>query len=232
MLIGALQRFSLLDYPGKISCIVFTQGCNFRCPYCHNPELVDSRLFMPKIMPQVFFSFLEKRIKKIDAVVITGGEPTIQSDLPEFIRKIKALDFLVKLDTNGSRPEVLSALLDNKLLDYIAMDIKAPLDLYGKISGVYKNGSLNTAIRESIDLIINSEVEHEFRTTIVKDLLSKEHILNISGLIPGAKKYVLQNFVPSKTLDHRFMDSTTFSQSDLDDLTHKLKALPLKFEIR
>ncbi len=232
MLIGALQRFSLLDYPGKISCIVFTQGCNFRCPYCHNPELVDSRLFMPKIMPQVFFSFLEKRIQKIDAVVITGGEPTIQSDLPDFVQKIKTLGFQVKLDTNGSHPEVLSALLEKKLLDYIAMDIKAPLDLYEKVSGVSKNGSLNTAILKSIELIIKSNVDHEFRTTIVKDLLSKADILAIAGMVKGAQSYILQNFVPSKTLDHTFLDCTTFNQSDLDDLLQRLEALHLKCEVR
>ena len=232
MLIGALQKFSLLDYPGKISCIIFTQGCNFRCPYCHNPELVDPQLFMPKIMPQVFFSFLEKRVKKIDAVVITGGEPTIQSDLLDFIRKIKKLDFLVKLDTNGSQPEVLSTLLKNKLLDYIAMDIKAVPTLYEKVCGVSKNGSLSDVILKSINLIINSQVQHEFRTTIVKDLLSKEHILNISKLIKGAKKYVLQNFVPSKTLDHRFMGSETFDKNDLDDIVRKLEDADLNCEIR
>jgi pyruvate formate lyase activating enzyme len=232
MLIGAFQKFSLIDYPDKISCIVFTQGCNFRCPYCHNPELVDRRQFMPTIMPRLFFEFLEKRVKKIDAVVITGGEPTIQSDLQEFIEKIKELGFLVKLDTNGSHPEVLSALIQKKLLDYIAMDIKAPLALYKRISGVSTNGFKNSDILKSIKLIINAAVNHEFRTTIVKDLLSKENILQIADMAKGAQKFVLQNFVPSKTLDHRFMESTPFSQTDLDEVVHKLEALPFQCEVR
>jgi pyruvate formate lyase activating enzyme len=232
MLIGALQRFSLLDFPGKISCIVFTQGCNFRCPFCHNPELVSPALFMPVMMPRVFFDFLEKRIKKIDGVVITGGEPTIQSDLVVFIQKIKDMGFLVKLDTNGSRPEILSALLEQGLLDYIAMDIKAPPRLYAEVSGVSSNGVLPGAILRSIKLIIASGVEHEFRTTVVRDFLDTAQIMEIAALVRGSAHYVLQKFIPSKTLDHRFLKFSTFEQHELDELEDKLKELQIHCTVR
>jgi pyruvate formate lyase activating enzyme len=232
MLIGALQRFSLLDYPGKISCIVFTQGCNFRCPYCHNPELVEPHFFMLKILPPVVFSFLAKRIKKIDAVVITGGEPTIQSDLVNFVQKIKDMGFLVKLDTNGSNPEVLARLLENKLLDYIAMDIKAPLPLYQKVTRTFGNGSLSERIKKSIQLILASGINYEFRTTVVKEMLTTEDILEIAGMIEGANQYVLQRFVPSKTLDHTFLSHTSFSQKDFDLLLNRFVGLNISCSVR
>jgi pyruvate formate lyase activating enzyme len=232
MLIGALQRFSLLDYPGKISCIVFTQGCNFRCPYCHNPELVSPESFQPVMMPRLFFDFLAARTKKIDGVVITGGEPTIQSDIVDFIKKIKEMGFLVKLDTNGSRPEILSSLLEQGLLDYIAMDIKAPPRLYAEVTGVAKNGMLAGAVTKSIRAIIDSGVGHEFRTTVVRDLLDAAQIVEIAGLARGAARYVLQRFVPSKTLDHRFMDYASPEQSELDELAGKIEALKIPCSVR
>ncbi len=232
MLIGALQRFSLLDFPGKISCIVFTQGCNLRCPYCHNPELVLPDMFTSVMMPRVFFDFLAARTKKIDGVVITGGEPTIQGDLADFIQKIKDIGFLVKLDTNGSRPKVLSSLLKRGLLDYIAMDIKAPLRLYAKVSGVSSNERLAEAVTESVRLIMDSGVEHEFRTTVVRDFLDADRIIEIGGLVRGAARYILQRFVPSKTLDHRFMNYTSFEQNELDELAAKLKDLRIPCSVR
>ncbi len=232
MLIGALQRFSLIDYPGRISCIVFTQGCNFRCPFCHNPELVNPDLFTPTLMPGILFDFLEKRVRKLDAVVITGGEPTIHADLAEIIQEIKHLGFLVKLDTNGSHPEILESLIERRLVDYIAMDIKAPLRLYDRACGVPMQERLRQAIRQSIRLIIDSGIRHEFRTTIVRDLLHKAHILEIASLVRGANSYVLQNFVPSKTLDRSFLDYSPFEQNDLDELMGRMKELQVSCTVR
>lgn len=219
MLIGGLHKVSLINYPGKISAVVFTQGCVFRCPYCHNPELVNPKLFVKPIPEDEVLNFLEKRKGKLDAVVITGGEPTIQKDLPEFIKKIKAMGFLVKLDTNGVNPEMLAGLLSEKLLDYVAMDLKAPLEKYEKI---VKAKAALADIERSIKLIMSSAVDYEFRTTVVKDFLSKKDILKIGEMIKGAKRYVLQKFVPSKTLDRKFMKASTYSDEELEELRAEL----------
>jgi len=153
MKIGGLQKFSLLDYPGKISAVIFTQGCNFRCAYCHNPELVDPERFQACIPEEEVFAYLKKRRGLLEAVTVTGGEPTIQKGLIPFIRRIKAMGYLVKLDTNGSMPEVLEELIRQKLIDYIAMDIKAPLEKYEDVIGVPVNWEI---IRQSIDVIKES----------------------------------------------------------------------------
>ncbi|HRR41920.1 MAG TPA: anaerobic ribonucleoside-triphosphate reductase activating protein, partial [Syntrophales bacterium] len=134
MNIGALQKFSLIEYPGKICAIVFTQGCNFRCPYCHNRELVDPEAYGPTITESDVFSFLEKRKKKLDAVTVTGGEPTLQPDIFSFLEKLKTMGYLTKVDSNGSHPEVLKKLIDSRLVDYIALDVKAPLARYREIT--------------------------------------------------------------------------------------------------
>lgn len=211
MIIGSMQRFSLIDYPGKICAIVFTQGCNFRCPYCHNPELVNPEEFGESIAHDEIFSFLKKRMGKIDAVSITGGEPMLQKDLVQFIRKVKNLGYLVKIDTNGSVPEVLEELIGQRLLDWIAMDVKAPLDKYKKITRT----SVNTgSIEKSIRLVMNSGIDYEFRTTVVKSLLNEDDIEKIGMLIKGADRYVLQKFVPSKTLNPKFMDKETFAETE------------------
>ena len=157
MLIGGLQKTSLLDFPDKISAIVFTAGCNFRCGYCHNPELINSIAPVTEV-----FEFLKNRVGKLEGVVITGGEPCLQKDLPEFIKQVKSLGFAVKLDTNGSYPEMLAKVLPD--LDYVAMDIKAPLEKYSAVANW--NGDVEN-IRKSIDMIMNSGVDYEFRTTVV-----------------------------------------------------------------
>jgi len=167
MKIGGFQRFSLIDYPAKISAIIFTQGCNFRCPYCHNPELVDPKLFTSAIDEDLILSFLRKRVGKLDGVVITGGEPLLQHDLIEFIKKVKEMGYLIKLDTNGSYPEKLERLLD--LIDYIAMDIKAPLEKY---HDVVRTDVCTEKIMESITIILNGDIDYEFRTTVVKAFLT------------------------------------------------------------
>ncbi|MEI7671637.1 MAG: anaerobic ribonucleoside-triphosphate reductase activating protein, partial [Deltaproteobacteria bacterium] len=174
MKIGGLQKFSLIDYPGRISAIVFTQGCNFRCPYCHNPELVDPEQYGPLILEEEVLSFLEKRRGKLEAVTVTGGEPTLQADLEEFLQQIKAMGYLAKVDTNGSNPEMLERLIRGQLVDYLALDVKGPLRKYGQIV----NARVETAmIRRSIELITASEIQHEFRTTVVRSQLDKDDLI-------------------------------------------------------
>lgn len=216
MKIGGLQKVSLIDYPGMISGIIFLQGCNFRCSYCHNPELVDPELFQPCITEKEVLDFLHTRIGKLDAVSITGGEPTIQSKLIPFIGQIKKMGFAFKIDTNGTQPQIVKALLSEKLIDYIAMDIKAPLDKYEGIANVPVNTDL---IQESIRLIIKSKIPHEFRTTVVQSQLDEKDIVSIAKLISGASHYVLQNFVPTKTLDTLFLKEKSHS----DELLQKIK---------
>ena len=159
MKIGGLQRISLIDYPGKICAIVFTQGCNFRCPYCHNPELVDPRQYGPAVKEEDVLSFLEKRKGKLEAVAVTGGEPMIQKNLDRFLEKVKGMGYLIKVDTNGSKPEVLEKVIRRRLVDYLAMDIKGPLERYAQIASVKVDTS---KISRSIELITSSEIDHEF----------------------------------------------------------------------
>jgi pyruvate formate lyase activating enzyme len=222
MLIGGFQRFSLIDYPGKICAIVFTQGCNFRCPYCHNPELVDPKLFSHPIPEADIFAFLETRRGKLDAVVITGGEPTLQPDLIDFISKTKALNFLVKLDTNGSSPGILRELIELNIVDYLAMDVKAPLERYQEIT----NSKVDQAkIKASIELIRHSGLDYEFRTTVVKSQLGKNDILAIGKLIRGSKRYIMQKFVPETVLDQKFLDGVmSYTDEDLVCLRDEVKS--------
>ena len=228
MLIGGLQRFSLIDYPGKISAVVFTQGCNFRCPYCHNPELVSFNR-EGLIEENYILSFLEERRGKIDGVVLTGGEPTLQSDLVDFLREIKNLGFLVKLDTNGSCPEIIEELLERKLLDYIAMDIKGSLENYSEIINVKVDIE---KIKKSIDIIMHSGVSYEFRTTIVKSQLKRDDILKIGESIRSAELYVLQSFRPTKTLDPNFLKETSYTKEELEDIASSLKKLVKRTIVR
>ncbi|HID20305.1 MAG TPA: anaerobic ribonucleoside-triphosphate reductase activating protein [Methanophagales archaeon] len=229
MLIGGFQRFSLIDYPGKICAIVFTQGCNFRCPYCHNPELVDPKHFSHSIPEEDIFAFLESRRGKLDAVEITGGEPTLQPDLIEFIRKIKALNYLVKLDTNGSNPEIIRALIELKIVDYLAMDVKAPLARYPEIT----NSNIDPAkINQSIELIKHSGLDYEFRTTVVKSQLGKTDILEIGKQIRDSKRYVLQKFVPVKVLDQNYLDDVIYTETDLECLRNAVKSYVAECVVR
>jgi len=214
MIIGGFQRFSLIDYPDKICAIVFTQGCNFRCPYCHNPELVDSKR-SPTIglKEDEILSFLDRRKGKLNAVTITGGEPLLQNDLPAFISAIKRLGYLIKLDTNGSFPSRLKGIIQSKMVDYIAMDIKTSLDKYHQI---IKRKIDTRKILDSIRLIMDSGLEYEFRTTVVKALFEKNDFYKIGQLIKKARLYVLQKFVSSKTLDDTFLDMKSCTDEELD----------------
>ncbi len=211
MIFGGLEKITLVDYPGKVACVVYTIGCNFHCPYCHNPELVDETV-ETHITEDEFFAFLDSRKKVLDGVVITGGEPTIHDDLPRVIKKIKDKGFLVKLDSNGTRPDMLRFLMGDGLIDYIAMDIKSPFDMYEQTVARPVNVD---AIKESVKLLMGSSVEYEFRTTVVKGILSKEDILQIGKEIRGAKRYFLQKFIPIKILNSQLKRRVSYSDDEL-----------------
>jgi len=193
MKIGGLQKFSFIDYPNKTSAIIFTQGCNFRCAYCHNPELVYPNKYQVPMPEEQVFAFLESRKNQLDAVVITGGEPTLQPDLIEFIKKIKSMGFLVKLDSNGSNPKVLEQVINQKLVDFIAMDIKAPFDKYNLVCCVPIN--IND-ITKSIDLIKNSGIDFLFRTTYDKSKLFDEDIQTMTDFLKVDTHYKVQKCNP------------------------------------
>lgn len=215
MFIGGLQKFSLIDYPEKICAIVFTQGCNFRCGYCHNPELSECKNFKEIIPEKEVFDFLKNRKGKLDAVTVTGGEPTLQPDLLKFLRKIKKMGFLVKLDSNGSNPDVLEKVIKEKLADYIAMDIKAPLKKYKDIV----NFSIDTErIKRSIELIKSSGIDYEFRTTVVRSQLNINDLSNIGKLIEGSKLYALQKFIPTKMLNKDFVNEHSYSDLEFEGI--------------
>ncbi len=197
MKLFGLQKLTLLDYPGHTACTVFTGGCNFRCPFCHNAPLVtkiDADTFMEE---DVFLSFLRKRKGILDGVCITGGEPLLQPDIAAFIRKIKTEGFLVKLDTNGSFPEKLREILDEGLADYVAMDIKNTFSKYAMTAGTEVDIQ---KIGESMDLLLSGSADYEFRTTVVRELHTEADISEIAQRIAGARRYFLQNFVHSENL--------------------------------
>jgi pyruvate formate lyase activating enzyme len=220
MQIGGLQKVSLNEYPGMISAIAFTQGCNFRCPYCHNPELVDPDLFGDCLPEEGVLSFLERRRGKLDALTISGGEPTIQLDLIDFIKRVRKIGYLIKLDTNGSCPEVLEQLIGGRLLDYIAMDMKGPFQRYRTVT---RSKIDEDKIRQSMEIIMKSGKPYEFRTTVPKKLLQEEDLLEMGKLLRNASCYILQQFIPTRTLDKQFQKYEAYSQEEMEYLRDKLK---------
>lgn len=211
MTIGGIQKFSTVDYPGYTVASIFTIGCNMRCGYCHNPELVLPEQYAGAIPEEEIFEFLEKRRGLLDGVAISGGEPTMQEDLPDFIRRCKKMGFLVKLDTNGTNPGVLRELLQENLVDFVAMDIKGPLEKYSQIAA--RPIDID-AIRESIDLI--RMISHEFRTTIVRGQLVPEDFESIGQLVHGADRFALQYFVPGTTVSPQFNKRESFTKQEMD----------------
>jgi pyruvate formate lyase activating enzyme len=201
--IGGLQKTTLIDYPGRISSTVFLIGCNFRCPFCYSSELVlpEKIKLQPRISEKEFFNFLKERKGLLEGIVICGGEPTIHKDLPDFIKKIKELGYLIKLDTNGSNPRMLKQLIAEGLVDYVAMDIKAPKEKYDKATGVKVK---IRDIEKSIDILKQGKIEYEFRTTVVPTIHLKEDVIEIAKWLSPAKKYFLQNFRPEKTINPEF----------------------------
>lgn len=197
MLIAGLQKLTLLDFPGKTACTIFTPGCNFRCPFCHNALLVTHKV-NDFVAEEEFFSFLSKRKGILDGVCITGGEPTLQKDIPAFMKRIKEMGFLVKLDTNGTKPEILKEILESRLADYVAMDIKASLKRYPDAVGIKDFDP--SAVLESISLLEKSDVAHEFRTTVTQELHNEEDFEDILSLFSSETPYFLQQFKDSGEL--------------------------------
>ena len=218
-IIGGIQKTTLTDFPKKVAAIVFTQGCNFRCGYCHNPELLNfTSTEQYKISD--FIEFLKTRKGKLDGVVITGGEPTLQTGLYNFIKAVKSLGFAIKLDTNGTNPDILKKLINDCLLDYIAMDIKSPLEKYSKIINVDIDIS---KIKKSINIIKESNIDYEFRTTVLKSQLSYGDFEKIGKLLYGAKRYYLQKFVCSKIYDKNLQNETSYTNAEFDKICNILK---------
>jgi len=215
MRIAGVQKFSLIDYPGKLSAVIFTQGCNFRCPFCHNPELVLPEQYGTLQAADSLSQLFAKRRRQLDGIVITGGEPTLQEDLVDFIRDIKKMDYLVKLDTNGSRPLILNELYREKLIDFVAMDIKAPLAKYPSVCGVEVRLD---DIRNSIEIIKNSGVPYMFRTTVVKRFLNIHDLLEIQNLAGNQGHYHLQNFnLAAKVLDNNLRDASQYTDVEIQN---------------
>lgn len=212
MIISGFQKITLLDYPSKVACTIFTSGCNLRCPFCHNSSIVlgtDTKLNETDI-----FRFLEKRVGLLDAVCISGGEPTLQLDLKGFIKNVKELGFLVKLDTNGTNYNKLVDLIESKLLDYVAMDIKNCIPKYAMTCGV-QNVDIEQ-IQKSINYLINSDFDYEFRTTILKDYHTEADMVRISEILKGCKRYYLQKFLKSDSV----IDSRCEELQDSDILKY------------
>ncbi|MDR2779479.1 MAG: anaerobic ribonucleoside-triphosphate reductase activating protein [Puniceicoccales bacterium] len=233
MKIGGMQKVSLIDFPGRISCVLFTQGCNFCCQFCHNESLVLPEKFGRLMDENEIFKFLGIKRGKIEAVVVSGGEPTLHNDIEDFFKRIKKLGFLTKLDTNGTRPDVLDSLYKANLLDYVAMDIKHRFDMYAEISNVVVDIE---SIKRSVGLIKNSGVDYEFRTTIVSTFHSLYDIKGIILQLSGAKRFVLQEFDPTHTINKNLTnDNSVFAPQNrivLDDIVNFGKLHIGEFKIR
>ncbi len=227
MNILGVEKSSFIDYPGNICTVIFTGGCNFKCPYCHNSSIVNN--IGDRIEEEEIISFLKKRKKFVDALCITGGEPTLQKDLYNFICKVKEEGFLIKLDTNGTNPVLLKKLIDQKLVDYVAMDIKAPLNKYLNII----NANVNIDdIRKSIDILLENRVDYEFRTTICKELVTIDDIKTIAEEIKGCKTYALQNFRDRETVLGGENKLTPYKDEELKEIEEIIKPLLNKVMIR
>jgi pyruvate formate lyase activating enzyme len=216
---------SLIDWEGKIVSTLYLPSCNFRCPFCYNCDLILHPENFPNISQRKIDNLLLERKDFIDGICMSGGEATLYSDLPAYFKKIKDKGFLIKLDTNGTNPKLLKNLLDFSLVDYIALDIKSSLNFnnYSKAAGI-KDKIVLEKVKDSIELIMNSEIDYEFRTTVVPLLHSDETIMEIARYIAGAKKYVLQNFSPlEKTLDPSFQKIKPYSGEKIKELSEKAK---------
>ena len=227
--IGGFEAVSLIDYPGMISSIVFFAGCNMRCPFCHNPNLVlRDREHLKMMAPSEALERLSEMSGFIDGVTITGGEPLIQPGIEDFIDHAKSIGLKVKLDTNGLSPDQLQRVIASKMVDYIAMDIKAPLEgcRYEKAAGIPIH-SLITRIRRSIDLIKNSGISHEFRTTVVPGIISPDELPAVAEEIKGADAYYLQQFRNKVTFDQKLHSVPPFSAAELESACFKIKGMKL-----
>jgi len=228
MKIGGFQPTSLLDYPDKISAIIWTVGCNFRCPFCYNKDIVLGK--SGTVSEEDILAFLKKRKGMLEALAVTGGEPLMQKDLADFLEKVKKLDYLVKLDTNGTFPEKLKELIDKKLIDYVAMDVKAPKKKYDKLSGIKTDVKI---IQKSIDIIKNSEIDYEFRTTFIPDFLKKEDIVEVGKWLKDSKQYYLQQFKnDADMISSNLKKFVPYSKKELTDTLEEIKPYFKKCGIR
>lgn len=227
MKLAGLIKTSLIDYPGQLVAVVFTQGCNFRCGFCHNPDLIPN--VGEREVPEVeFFEFLESRRNILEGVVITGGEPTIQPDLAQFISRIRDHRLKIKLDTNGSNPEILKRLLEAKLLDYIAMDIKGPGEKYSEIARF--DGKKN--VKESIEIIMDSGLPYEFRTTVLPAYHKFSDFPKMGEMIKGAEKYVIQGFRDDVTFDKSLAGSKKFTAEEMEKIADIMRGYVNEVAIR
>ncbi len=220
MLISGLQKLTLLDFPGTVSCIVFTHGCNFRCPFCHNSSLVGGPA-REEISENEVIDFLKSRKNILDGVVVSGGEPLLHPDIAEFLKKVKELGYKVKIDTNGTKPEMLKKLVNDGLVDYVAMDIKNSPEQYKSATGV---DGLLEAVTESKDFLLSGNVEYEFRTTVVKGIHTKEQLVSLAKWIKGANKYYLQKYKCSENvLNPEGLDS--FSDEEMEGFLAEISSI-------
>jgi pyruvate formate lyase activating enzyme len=228
MRIAGLQNLSLIDYPGHLAAAVFVQGCNFRCGYCHNPDLIEIKNGT-SIPEEEILEYISSRGDMLEGVVITGGEPCIYEDLPEFARKAKGKGFRVKLDTNGSNPAQLEQMIREKLLDYVALDVKTSLEKYPLFTD---KADIAEAISESVRTVILSTLPYELRTTCVPGIVDSKDLWALKDLIKGAKKCCLQQFRPSRTYDEKFMDVRPYSKEKLQEFRGILQEFVEEVEIR
>lgn len=236
MVIGGFQKVSLIDFPGKISAIVFTSGCNFRCPFCYNQDLVIGSDKSKAIPEEEIFTYLKKRKKILEGVVITGGEPFLQGDLSRFLKRAKGLGFYTKLDTNGSHPESLQCIIAKGLVDFVAVDIKAPLgDRYRQAAGVDCDGE---AVFESVRILIERGMDFELRTTVVPRLHKKRDLMDMATQIaaltprPVSLKWYLQQFYPKNCLNPDFNNEDQYSKEELESILAAVRKLVPKAKLR
>ena len=228
--IGGYQKLTLLDYPGKVAAMVFTIGCNMRCPFCHNYELVEDIDKIEELFdPQEVLDYLKKRKGVLDGLVITGGEPTLQRGLKDFIKEVKEeTGLLIKLDSNGLNPSILKELIDEKLVDYVAMDIKNDFENYGTITGI---ANISTdKIKESIKILEEGKVEYEFRTTVIRDFHSIDKLKNIINFISNDSNYFLQQFIISENVPNKNLKY--YTDEELINIGEELKAIHPNIKIR
>lgn len=231
MQICGLQKTTLLDFPGHVACTIFTGGCNFRCPYCQNSEIVLDPASWQSETAESVLAFLKKRKGILEGVCITGGEPTLQPDLKEFIKNVRELGYLVKLDTNGYQPKVLRELLEEGLLDYVAMDIKASRENYARVAGL-KSFDV-TRIEESVNMLMDQDqIPYEFRTTVVKGLHDPQEFERIGQWLSGAQALYLQSFRESEHVLDQSLTMGSFSKEELESMAEMARNYIVRVEIR
>jgi pyruvate formate lyase activating enzyme len=227
--IRGVEKLSTIDYPGKTCSIAFLAECNFRCPFCQNPDLIERPGELEPIEEEEFLNFVKSRRKWLDAVCVTGGEPCLHEDLPEFLGRIKEAGFLVKLDTNGTNPGMLDEIIRKGFVDYIAMDIKASQERYGEVARAEVDME---KVRKSVKMIMESGLDYEFRTTVVPGMHDKDEVRKIGEWIKGARAYYVQGFRPENSLDRSFRKKGKFSDADLEAMASEAGKFVEKAEVR